>query len=176
MYDHKINDKVRFRIMDTFHRRDSEVGNLLDYDENEIGGRVNWQLSGRQELVWNVSYLNRGYDTDYFNSYRYLLNGLTLQYNKPKKVDWLIRGELQQLRFDRANAASPYALFDDTTTLNKVEGRYNFWIGDDKRVKFTAMRQKTYYKSFDNISQELLLDFTRPLTVTEFIGELEYNF
>ncbi len=176
MYERKFTDKFRGKIDANRHRRWSLAGNLLDFGQGQVTGKLTWILPSRIELVWQNEYLDRGYETNYYNSFRYFTTGVVLAYSKPKKVDWSILGQLQYLKYDAANAASPYARVDGSSNLNKVEGRYNFWIGKDKRIKLLASAEKTYYKTFDNLSQELQLDFTRPMTITEFTGELELLF
>ncbi|NLI75856.1 MAG: hypothetical protein GX442_05365 [Candidatus Riflebacteria bacterium] len=173
MWEKKFTDRFKLKVEDTFHRRYTLIGDVMDFAENLFSMRATWKLPSKIELTWRGEYLARMYTAMFYRDYRYLQTGLQAAYAQPKKYDWSLEQAFRKfsnrngnnIASDWRNQSQPF-----------TEGKFNWFIRKDLKLKLTASREKTYYKSFDTTSQELLWDFTRPMTVTEFYGGLEYDF
>jgi hypothetical protein len=124
-------------------------------------------------LSWNNAYLARIYDQLIYRDYKYLQSGLELSYSSGRKYDWQIEQSWKKFSFRNGNNVST-GWESEVQPLTEV--RYNVALNQELKLRLRASWEKTYYRSFDTRSQELLWDFTRPMTITEFYGGLEYVF
>jgi hypothetical protein len=173
VYDKKVSDKFKVKIEDTFHRRASVVGDIMDFKENKFGVRTTWNLASDIELSWYNEYLARRYSALYYSDFSYMTSAITAFYAQPKKYDWTLYQHFRTFSF--RNGGNVSTGWQDKSHP-KSEVKFNYYLRSDLKLMLTALQDKTYYKSFDTIAQELLWDFARPITVTEFYGGLEYEF
>ena len=149
------------------------VGEVMDFKENMFTAKLFWNLRNKMKLVWNNEYLERVYDQLFYRDYRYFLSGLNLSYAKAKKYDWKLTQNWRKFSCRNGNNVST-GWTSETQPLTEV--RFNVKLEEDLKLKLRASWEKSFYRSFDSLSQELLWDFTRPMTITEFYGGLEYTF
>ena len=172
-WDKKICDTFRFKIDGNYHRRSSMIADTMDFKEYSIGARGVWKLPSKVELTWKNEYLQRKYSALFFPDYYYVQSGLIAYYAKPKKYDWQLEQSFRKFSFRNGkNVATDW----NSQAQPYTELKINYTLKKDLRLKFAAYREKTYYKYFDSLPQELLWDFTKPLTVTEFTGGFEFDF
>ncbi|RCK73036.1 MAG: hypothetical protein OZSIB_3295 [Candidatus Ozemobacter sibiricus] len=173
MWEKKFSDRFKLKVEDTFHRRYTVIGDVMDFGENVLSARATWRLPSKIEAGIRGEYLLRRYTALFYRDYRYLLGGVFASYAKPKKYDWSFVQDFRKFSYRNGNnIATDWN--DQSQPI--TEGKFNYYLSDDLKIRLSASREKTYYKSFDTTSQELLWDFTRPMTVTEFYGGLEYDF
>jgi hypothetical protein len=173
MWRKKINDSFRIRVDDTLHIRKSVQGETMDFKENLLNAKLTWKLNSGINLSWNNEYLTRIYDQLIYEDYKYLLSGVQFSYAKAKKYDWRVEQSWRKFSFRNANNVSTGW---ESEAQPFTELRYNLTLSDDLKLRLRASWEKTYYRSFDNRSQELLWEFESPMTITEFYGGLEYEF
>jgi hypothetical protein len=169
----KVNDKFRIRIDDTFHVRKSVQGAVMDFKENHFNTKLDWRLNKGLRLAWNNEYLTRIYDQLVYRDYKYLLSGVQLAYAAGRKYDWKFEQSWRKFSFRNGNNLSTGW---ESEAQPLTELRYNVALNDILKLRLRASWEKTYYRSFDTRAQELLWDFARPMTITEFYGGLEYEF
>ncbi len=173
MWEKKFSNQFKLKIEDTFHRRYTLIGDVMDFGENVLSARATWRLPSKIETGIRGEYLLRRYTALFYRDYRYLLGGVFTSYAKPKKYDWSFVQDYRNFSNRNGNnTATDWRSQSQPLT----EGKFNYFLRHDLKIRLSASREKTYYKSFDTTSQELLWDFTRPITVTEFYGGLEYDF
>lgn len=173
MWERKFSGNFKLKIEDTFHRRGSIVGDIMDFNQNLIALRPTWKLPNKIELTWKTDYLYRYYSALYYSDYKFWSTGIVASYAKPKKYDWQLEASSRRFSYRNSiNTSTPW----NNQTQPIVIAKSTIHLRDDLRLNLSASTEKTYYRQFDTISQELLWDFTRPLTITEFIGGLEYQF
>ncbi len=174
MWERRYTDRFKLKVEDNYHIRDGMVGDTLDYKENLISAKATWKLPSKIELSWRNDYLVREYSASFYPDYHYFLTGVLATYAKPKKYDWQLEQSFRW--FTNTTGTYQANLLNRTQTHPFSLGKLNYYISRDLKLKFLASREKTYYKTFESQSQELLWDFTRPMTITEFYGGLEYDF
>ncbi len=145
----------------------------MDFRENFLNAKLSWRLKSKIDLTWNSEYLTRFYDTTFYRDFRYLLTGLNFSYAKPGSYDWKVDQSWRKFAFRNGNNVNT-GWEDEAQPITQLQ--YNYIINADLKLRLRASWEKTYYRSFDSLSQELLWDFARPMTVTEFFGGLEYTF
>lgn len=173
MWRRRVNDRFKIRIDDTLHLRTSVQGEVMDFKENLFSAKLSWKLQNEMSLSWNNAYLARIYDQLIYRDYKYLQSGLELSYSSGRKYDWQIEQSWKKFSFRNGNNVST-GWESEVQPLTEV--RYNVALNQELKLRLRASWEKTYYRSFDTRSQELLWDFTRPMTITEFYGGLEYVF
>ncbi|MEW6711543.1 MAG: hypothetical protein AB1403_17100, partial [Candidatus Riflebacteria bacterium] len=173
MWQKKVTDTFKIRVDDTFHVRNSVEGEVMDFKENLFNAKLSWALRSGIALTWNNEYLSRIYDQIVYRDFRYFLSGLVFSYAKGSKYDWKFEQSWKKFSFRNGNNLST-GWEAEAQPLTEV--RYNVALNDVLKLKLRASWEKTFYRQFDTRSQELLWDFTRPMTITEFYGGLEYEF
>ncbi|NCB39455.1 MAG: hypothetical protein EOM80_11865 [Erysipelotrichia bacterium] len=173
MWQKSYSKDFKVRVDDTLHLRRTVVGEVMDFRENAFSAKLSWRLKNSMDLTWNNEYLNRIYDEIFYRDYKYLLSGLNLAYAEVGKYDWKVSQSWRKFSFRNGNNISTGW---DGESQPITELRYNYVIQQDLKLRLSASWEKSYYRSFDSLSQELLWDFTRPMTITEFFGGLEYTF
>ncbi|MFZ5953020.1 MAG: hypothetical protein ACOYXC_20120, partial [Candidatus Rifleibacteriota bacterium] len=173
MWQKKVTDSFKIRVDDTFHVRNSVEGEVMDFKENLFNAKLSWALRSGIALTWNNEYLSRIYDQIVYRDFRYFLSGLVFSYAKGSKYDWKFEQSWKKFSFRNGNNLST-GWEAEAQPLTEV--RYNVALNDVLKLKLRASWEKTFYRQFDTRSQELLWDFTRPMTITEFYGGLEYEF
>lgn len=172
-WEKKFSDSFRLRLEDTFHRRHSLIGDVMDFKENDIRAMATWRLPSKILLSAKLNYLSRVYNALVYPDFKYWLGGLEASYSKPKCYDWQLEQSFRRFSFRNGNNL----LTDWVSRSQPISSvKINFVLTDDLKLRLSALREKTYYRTFDTLSQELLWDFTRPMIVTEFYGGLEYSF
>lgn len=172
-YEKKYSEKFKIKAENTYHNRITLIGNIMDFNENDATFQAIWKLPSKIELNWKSEFLTRAYATLYYSDYQYWMSGLHASYVKPKKYDWQLSQDFRGFSYKNGNNTATGWI---SQAQPVSEFKYHLILRDDLKLKLTACREKTYYKTFDSIAQELLWDFTRPMTVTEFTGGLEYDF
>lgn len=173
MWQKRFKSKFKIRVDDTFHKRNSVVGEIMDFRENDLVAKLAWKLRNKMKLAWTNTYHTRVYDQTFYRDYKYLKTGAVLSYAKARKYDWNLEQSWRKFSFRNGNNASTGW---EAETQPLTEAKYNLTLRDNLKLRLRASWEKSYYRSFDTISQELLWDFTRPMTITEFYGGLEYQF
>lgn len=173
MWQKSYSKDFKVRFDDTYHLRTSVVGEDMDFRENFLNAKLSWRLKSKIDLTWNSEYLTRFYDTTFYRDFRYLLTGLNFSYAKPGSYDWKVDQSWRKFAFRNGNNVNT-GWEDEAQPITQLQ--YNYIINADLKLRLRASWEKTYYRSFDSLSQELLWDFARPMTVTEFFGGLEYTF
>jgi hypothetical protein len=173
MWQRKVTDKFKIRVDDTFHQRNSVQGEVMDFKENLLNAKLSWVLNSGIALSWVNEYLTRIYDQLIYRDYRYFLSGLQFSYASGRKYDWKVEQSWRKFSFRNGNNVSTGW---ESEAQPYTEVRYNVALNDVLKLKLRASWEKSFYRSFDTRSQELLWDFTRPMTITEFYGGLEYEF
>jgi len=173
MWEKNFSKTFKLKVEDNYHKRSTLIGRIMDFRENMFSAKATWKLPQKIELTWRNEYLQRVYRTLYYPDYKYFTTGVAASYAKPKKYDWQLEQAYRKFSFQNGNNIStPWTSKAQPFSMAKL----GFVLRDNLRLKFTASYEKTYYKTFDTLSQELLWDFTRPMTITEFFGGLEYEF
>jgi len=173
MWEKNFSKTFNLKVEDNFHRRYSKIGDTMDFKENVVAAKATWKLPSKVELTWQNEYLSRFYVSLQYPDYRYFLSGLSASYAKPKKFNWSLGHAQRSISYrNLPKAATGWS----TQSQPISEGKFSYYLRKDLKLRFTASREKTYYKYFDSISQDLLWDFAQPITVTEYFGGLEYNF
>jgi len=171
MWERKYSDTFKLRFEDTYHRRNGVVDDSMDFKENVLIAKAVWRLPRKIELTWRNELLNRVYSGTVYPDFKYVASLVSASYAKPKKYDWLFETGYKAFSHEKGvktgwnDSAQPMVL-----------AKVNFVLRDDLKLHLSASSEKSFYKSFDTLAQELLWDFTRPMTVTEFYGGLEYDF
>ncbi|HNW34690.1 MAG TPA: hypothetical protein PKM25_07150, partial [Candidatus Ozemobacteraceae bacterium] len=171
MWERKYSDTFKLRFEDMYHRRNGVVDDSMDFNENILIAKAVWRLPGMIELTWRNEHLNRVYSGTAYPDFKYLASLLSASYVKPKNYDWLLETGYKAFSHEKGvnagwnESAQPIVL-----------AKVNFVLRDDLKLHLSASSEKSFYKSFDTLAQELLWDFTRPMTITEFYGGLEYDF
>lgn len=173
MWQKNYSADFRVRLDDTMHLRTSVVGEDMDFRENLLTAKLSWRLKNEMNLVWNNEYLTRIYDRLIYRDYKYLQSGINLSYAKAGKYDWKIDQSWRKFDFRNGNNIST-GWEGEAQPITELQ--YNCTIHTDLKLRLRASWEKSYYRSFDSQSQELLWDFTRPMTISEFYGGLEYVF
>ncbi len=173
VWQKKINPNFKIRIDDTYHRRDSVVGAVMDFRENLFSAKLSWKLRNKMDLTWQSDLLERIYEQLFYRDYKFLKSGLALSYVKSGKYDWKVNQSWRKFSFRNGNNLNTGW---EAETQPQTEVRFNVSLKENLKLKLLASWEKSYYRSFDSLSQELLWDFTRPMTITEFYGGLEYDF
>ncbi len=173
MWQRKVTDQFKIRVDDTFHVRNSVQGEVMDFKENLFNAKLSWALKNGIALTWQNEYLSRIYDQIVYRDFRYFLTGLVFSYAHGRKYDWKFEQSWRKFSFRNGNNIST-GWESEAQPLTEV--RYNVALNDELKLKLRASWEKTFYRQFDNRSQELLWEFTRPMTITEFYGGLEYEF
>ncbi|OQA08301.1 MAG: hypothetical protein BWY66_01057 [bacterium ADurb.Bin374] len=143
----------------------------MDFRENEFITKAVWSLPSKIELTWRNELLKRVYEAATYPDFKFIATVLSAAYAKPKKYDWLVEAGYRKFSHERATVAG----WNDAAhplLLAKV----NFVLRDDLKLQLSASTEKTFYRSFDTLAQELLWDFTKPVTITDFFGSLVYDF
>jgi hypothetical protein len=148
-------------------------GAVMDFKENHFNTKLDWRLNKGLRLAWNNEYLTRIYDQLVYRDYKYLLSGVQLAYAAGRKYDWKFEQSWRKFSFRNGNNLSTGW---ESEAQPLTELRYNVALNDILKLRLRASWEKTYYRSFDTRAQELLWDFARPMTITEFYGGLEYEF
>lgn len=173
LWQRSVTRDFRIRVDDTYHTRSSVVGTNMDFKENDLSLQLSWRLQNNMSFAWNNGYLIRNYDETFYRDYRYFTSGVMLSKVLPRDYDWKIEQSWRKFNFRNGNNTSTGW---DGEAQPKTLLNYNFYLTDLVLVRLRASWEKSYYRSFDSVSQELLWDFTRPMTITEFYGGLEYTF
>lgn len=173
MWERKINKSFKIRVDDTYHMRDSVEGQVMDFKENLLNAKLSWLLNNGVALTWNNEYLSRIYDQIVYRDYRYMLSGLQFSYASGSKYDWKIEQSWKKFSFRNGDNVSTGW---ESEAQPFTEIRYNVALNEELKLKLRASWEKTFYREFDTRSQELLWNFARPMTITEFYGGLEYQF
>ncbi|HNV68716.1 MAG TPA: hypothetical protein PKO06_03395 [Candidatus Ozemobacteraceae bacterium] len=173
MWEKKFSDSFKLKLEDTFHHRTAITGATLDFHENVFNAKATWKLPSKIELVWNNEYLTRYYEALFYRDYRYFATGLAATYAKAKQFEWQLGYQHRTFSFRNGNNL---ATGWNSNAQPLAEAKYTKYINKDLKAYVASSYEKTFYKTFDTLSQELLWDFTRPLTITEFTGGLEYSF
>lgn len=173
MWQKSYNKDFKVRLDDTYHLRTSVVGEVMDFRENMFTAKLSWRLKSKIDLTWLNEYLTRYYDMTVYRDYKYFLSGLNFSYAKTGSYDWKFTQSWRKFSFrNDSNLRTGW----ESEAQPLTELQYNYIINTDLKLRLRASWEKTYYRSFDSVSQELLWDFARPMTVTEFYGGLEYTF
>lgn len=171
MWERKYSKNFKLRLEDIFHRRNGLTDNTMDFRENEFITKAVWSLPSKIELTWRNELLKRVYEAATYPDFKFIATVLSAAYAKPKKYDWLVEAGYKKFSHERAavagwnDAAHPLLL-----------AKINFVLRDDLKLQLSASTEKTFYRSFDTLAQELLWDFTKPVTITDFYGSLVYDF
>ncbi|GAB4267962.1 MAG: hypothetical protein Kow0029_02900 [Candidatus Rifleibacteriota bacterium] len=173
MWQKKINDRFKVRIDDTYHLRRSVEGEVMDFRQNSFNAKLSWILNSGIALTWNSEYLARIYDQIVYRDYKYFQSGLQFSYAEAQKYDWKVEQAWRKFSFRNGNNIST-GWESEAQPFTQV--KYNVALNDDLKLKLRASWEKSFYRAFDTRSQELLWDFTKPMTITEFYGGLEYEF
>lgn len=173
MWQKKFTDKFKVRIDDTFHLRNSVVGEVMDFRQNLFNAKLSWMLNSGISLAWKNEYLSRIYDQIVYRDFKYFISGLQFAYASGQKYDWKLEQSWKKFSFRNGNNI---ATGWESEAQPFTEVRYNVALNDVLKLRLRASWEKTFYRSFDTRSQELLWDFTKPMTITEFYGGLEYEF
>lgn len=171
MWERKYAKNFKLRLEDIYHRRDGLVDNTMDFHQNIMISKAVWSLPSKIELTWRNELLERIYEAVTYPDFKYIATMLSASYAKPKKYDWLVEAGYKKFSHERTagtgwnDAAHPLLL-----------AKANFVLRDDLKLQLSASTEKTFYRSFDTLAQELLWDFTKPMTITDFYGSLVYDF
>lgn len=172
-WNRRVNRNFSIRIEDTYQMRDTVIGEIMDFNQNHLSAQLSWRFENSLNLSWITEHVNRRYTQLFYRDFRYLQTGLRLSGAKRGSYDWRIDQSWRKFEFRNGNNLST-AWDGETQPHTRVN--YNYNLSDDVRLALRASWQKTYYRSFDSMSQELLWDFTRPMNITEFFGSVEYLF
>ena len=173
MWQKSYNKDFKVRIDDTYHMRTTVIGESMDFRENFFNAKLSWHLKNKIDLTWNNEYLTRFYDESFYRDFRYFLSGLNFSYAKPGSYDWKVDQSWRKFSFRNGNNVLT-GWESEAQPITQLQ--YNYIVSSDLKLRLRASWEKSYYRSFDSLSQELLWDFARPMTVTEFFGGLEYTF
>ncbi len=173
MWEKKFSDSFKLKLEDTFHHRTAIVGSTLDFHENVFNAKATWKLPSKIELVWSNEYLTRYYEALFYRDYRYFATGLDATYAKARQYEWKLGYQHRNFSYRNGNNV---ATGWNSNAQPLTEAKFTRFINKDLKAYIAGSYEKTFYKTFDTLSQELLWDFTRPLTITEFTGGLEYSF
>jgi hypothetical protein len=172
-WDKKYSPRFKVKVEDQFHRRATVVGDIMDFKENKIAAKAVWSLPSKIELTWKNEYLNRNYSALYYSNFKYFTSGITAFYSKADAYDWQITQDFRSFNFGTSTSV-PVPSRTDSQDYSEV--KLGIVLRKNLKLKFTASKEKTFYKSFDTVAQELLWNFALPIKVTEFTGGLEYEF
>lgn len=164
--------KVRYDSDYHFRRAVDALGEDMEFNEGLYNVKLSWRLKNDVSLTWNNEYLSRIYERLGYRDYRYLMSGVNLSYAKGRKYDW--KFDQSWRRFNFRNGVVSTGWEGETQPITDLQ--YSCALESDLRLRLRATWEKSYYRSFDPKSQELLWDFTSPMTITEFFGSLEYTF
>ncbi|MBF0500298.1 MAG: hypothetical protein HQM09_09200 [Candidatus Riflebacteria bacterium] len=172
MWERKISNTFKIKIEDTFQRRYGLQETRLSFGENVFTVLPTWKLPNKIELAWKNEYLFR----DYFAlaapyaDYKYFQTGIQANYARPKKYDWQVEATSRSFSYQPAGAGWT------TKSQPLFLAKGNIYIRDGLKLNLSASTEKTFYRYFDTIAQELLWNFNQPYTITEFLGGIEYEF
>ncbi len=174
MWQKSYSKDFRVKVEDTMHLRNApdENGKEMEFRENLFNAKLSWNLKNSMNLTWNNEYLSRIYERLGYRDFKYFLSGVALSYASAQKYDWKL--EQSWRKFDFRNGAINTGWEGESQPITEVQ--YNRTLRADLKLRLKATWEKSYYRTFDADSQELLWDFTRPMTITEFYGGLEYMF
>lgn len=174
MWQKNFSDDFRARWDSDYHVRTADVtaGEDMEFKESLQNIKLSWRLKNQMNLVWNNEYLNRIYERLGYRDYRYLMSGVALSYAKARKYDWKIDQSWRKFNFRNGTISTGWE--GESQPITEIQ--YNCSLSDDLKLRLRASWEKSYYRQFDAKSQELLWDFTRPMTISEFFGGLEYVF
>lgn len=172
-WERRFSDRWKLRLEDKYHQRFSVVDDLMDFRENTIAGNLTWMTPSSIELCWKSDFLNRTYTNLHYPDFTIARTGVVATFVKPGKYDW----QLEQFyrSFSHRNGRN---IPTDWITADQpiFQVRLNFILEENLRLRLQARREKTFYRTFDPVSLDMLWDFTRPVNLSEFSGSLEYTF
>jgi len=174
MWQKNFSDDFRARWDSNYHIRTADVtaGEDMEFKENLQNVKLSWRLKNQMNLVWNNEYLSRIYERLGYRDYQYFMSGLALSYARAQKYDWKIDQSWRKFNFRNGTISTGWE--GESQPITEIQ--YNCTLSDDLKLRLRASWEKSYYRQFDAKSQELLWDFTRPMTISEFYGGLEYVF
>lgn len=171
--DRKFSESFRMKFEDQFQVRDSKIGTIMNFNENLVNLKTTWTFRNKIELTWKNEYLSRYYSSLFYSDYACFTSGILAEFFRPRSLDWQFIQDFRSLRYrNGGNVATAWT----TVPQSLSELRANFTLKHGWKLKFLASYDKTFGKSFDIISQEMIWNFGLPLTVTEFSGGFEYQF
>ncbi|HOY67052.1 MAG TPA: hypothetical protein PLP29_09195 [Candidatus Ozemobacteraceae bacterium] len=171
MWERKFTDTFKLRLEDTFHRRNGLTSDQMDFKENGIVAKASWRLPSKIELTWRNELLERVYAAAVKPDFRYWGSSVVATYARPKKYDWQFETGYRAFSHEKATTGGW-----NESAQPMVLAKANFVLRDDLKLQLSASHEKTFYKYFDPDAQELLWDFARPVTITDFYAGLVYDF
>lgn len=172
-YEKKLNDKVSIKLEDNYHLRYSLDSGIMNFKENTVNLQNSYKISKFIDVVLKFEYLLRLYLEHYYRDFKILTT--VLQFNLSNNSNIIATLDIGKRKFEHRNGnyiATDWNNEDQPMAVCNI----SYKLSKDKRLKFKYSYEKTFYKSFDTESQELLWDFTKPMVITEFYGGVEYYF
>ncbi len=174
-WQRNFNRDYRLTIDDTYHDRNSVENGALDFKQNTLTTDFSWRIKKNYRLSWVSEYFQRDYDRISLGvaDYRYFESGFDISYSKRKAYDWKISQKWRNMSFRNWGGVAT----DWTTRVQPVtEIKYNHWLRDNLKLGLRATWEKTYYREYNNDSQELEYHFDDLMYNKEIFASLEYIF
>ncbi|MFZ2960448.1 MAG: hypothetical protein WA705_26515 [Candidatus Ozemobacteraceae bacterium] len=172
VWEKKVSPSFKIKVEDSYFRRDGLQDSRIAFRENVLTVTPSWKLPSKIDLAWKNEYLFRNYNVlgAPYAHYKYFQTGIQASYALPKKYDW---------QFDAMSRNFSYQPLGggwNSKTQPLFQAKGNIHVRKDLKVNLLASTEKTFYRYFDTIAQELLWNFNQPYTITEFLAGIEYQF
>lgn len=173
-----VNPVLKIRFDHTYHTRESVIGNAMNFDENTSKLKFSWQLNKEMSIAWNTEYNGRFYDITQYEDYRSYQTGIDLKYIKRNHYEWHLMAALKRMEF--RNFYREGAVEPDVNWQNEIQPNFSIEyvkpISKDIRFVSSFSYEKTYYRSYDTYTQDLLYNFAKPMINREISVKLERKF
>ncbi len=173
MWERQIAQRWKVRLEESLHRRFASLDGLLDFHEQNSIGKITWQAPSKVELSVQGDVLDRIYNALHFSDYRISRAGIVAAYVKPGVFDWQLEQFFRTFSHRNGRNVATDWIRETQPVFNF---RYNIKIDKNLRFGLQVRREKTYFRTFDPLSLDMLWDFTRPVDLSEYTGSLEYTF
>lgn len=170
-----VNKNFRITVDDIYHDRNSVENEALDFKQNTLTADFSWRIRNDYRLSWISEYFQRDYDNISLGvaDYRYFESGFDISYSKRKAYDWKISQKWRDIGYRNwGGVASDW----HNRVQPVTEIRYNKWLRDNLKLGLRAIWEKTYYREYNNDSQELEYHFDDLMYNKEIYASLEYIF
>lgn len=173
-----VNPVLKIRFDHNFHKRESVVGDTMNFDENISKLKFSWQINKETSIAWNTEYNGRTYDVTQYEDYRSYSTGLDLRYVKRNSHEW--RAVIALKRMEFRNFYREGAVLPDSDWQGESQPSFSVEyikpINKDLKLVSSFSYEKTYYRSYDTYMQDLIWDFAKPMIIREFDIRLERKF
>ena len=170
-----VNKDYMILLNETYHDRNSVDNPAIDFKANKLSAEFDWRLRNNYRLNWNTEHYQRRYDNISLgvSDFRYLESGLTFSYAKRKAYDWKLSQKWRKMGYRNwGGVASGWN--DRIQPVTEI--KYNKWLKENLKFAVKASWEKTYYREYNNDSQDLEYNFNDLMYNKEIYASIEYIF